>query len=177
MAASDLANPDRGIIALNHLHSGFDMLPPHTTPETYLESYMPRDFSLGSNQVTDMELIGYEEDQDLSNAFASYSGFLATGRSMRCTFAVNGIPAKGSFTVVTRDLMGYGTTVDFLAGIFAPADRFELEAPMLIDVFKTIQLIPEYKNVCLPSSACPSWQYKCDDMCCNWPCNDENKCY
>jgi len=83
IAASDSANPARGIIALNHLHQGFDMLPAYTTPETYLESYLPGDFSLGENQVTAMRIIGYEENLDLANAFASYTGFLASGKSMK----------------------------------------------------------------------------------------------
>ena len=135
-----------------------------------------QDFSLGSNQVTDMKFLFYEDNQDIANAFASYSG-LSSGKSMRCSFAVNGIPSEGSFTVVTRELMGYGTTVDFLAGIFAPADQFDMEASNLIDVIKSVQLINYYRNVCLPSPSCPSWQYKCDDICCNWPCNKENKCY
>ena len=174
--ASDSENPARGIVVLNHLHQGIYMLPPYTTPETYVESYMPQDFSLGSNQVTDMKFLFYEDDQDIANAFASYSG-LSSGKSMRCSFAVNGIPAEGSFTAVTRELMGYGTTVDFLAGIYAPSDQFDMDVSNLIDVIKSIQLITYYRNVCLPSPSCLSWQYKCDDMCCNWPCNEENRCY
>ena len=114
IAASDSTNPARGIIALNHLHQGFNMLPAYTSPETYLENYMPEDFSLGESRVTEMRIIGYEKDQDLANALASYTGSLASGKSMHCSFAVNGIPSKGSFTIVTTDLMGYGTTVNFL---------------------------------------------------------------
>jgi hypothetical protein len=178
LAASDSANPARGIIALNHLHVGFNMLPAYTTPESYMESYMPQDFSQGSSKITNMRILFNENNQDLANAFASYSGFLASGKSMRCSFEVNGIPAEGSFTVVTRELAGYGTTVDLLAGIFAPADEFDQEASMLIDVWRSIKLIPSYRNLCTPSPPCLSWQYKCDDMCCNWPCNAEtNRCY
>lgn len=151
------------------------MLPPHITPETYLESYPPQDLSLGGNQVTDMRIIGYEDNQDLANAFASYTGFLASGKSMRCSFDVNGIPAKGSFTIVTNDLME-GTTVAFLAGIYAPADQFDMDAPMLIAVFKSIQLIPNYKNICTPPETCLSWQYSCTDKCCYEPCNKDGYC-
>jgi hypothetical protein len=75
------------------------MLPAYTTPEAYLEDYMPQDFSLGDSIVTDMSFIDYEDNQGLANAFASYAGSLASGKSMRCSFAVNGIPAKGSFTI------------------------------------------------------------------------------
>ena len=84
ITASDSTNPATGIIALNHLHQGFSMLPAYTTPEAYLENYMPRDFSLGDKQVTDMKFLGYEDNQDLANAFASYTGLLASGKSMRC---------------------------------------------------------------------------------------------
>ena len=37
ITAVDSANPARGIIALNHLHQGFDILPSYITPETYVE--------------------------------------------------------------------------------------------------------------------------------------------
>ena len=176
IAASDSTNPAIGIIALNHLHQGFNMLPAHTTPETYLENYMPQDFSLGDRKVTDMSFIDYEDNQDLANAFASYAGSLASGKSMRCSFAVNGIPAKGSFTVITTDLMGYGTAVNFLGGVYAPADRFDMDAPMLIDAFKSIQLIPSFRNICTPPEACLSWQYSCKDKCCSEPCNEYGYC-
>jgi len=176
IAASDFANPARGIIALNRLHQGFNMLPAYTTPETYLENYLPQDFSLGDRQVTDMRFVDYEDNQDLAIAFASYTGFLASGKSMRCSFSVNGIPATGSFTVVTNELMGYGTTVEFIAGIFAPADQFNRDAPMLIDVFESIQLMPNYRNICTPPEACLSWQYSCKDKCCSEPCNEYGYC-
>jgi hypothetical protein len=176
ITTSDSANPARGIIALNHLHQGFNMLPAYTTPETYLESYMPQDFSLGSQQVTDMKFLGYEDNQELANAFASYTGLLASGKSMRCSFAVNGIPAKGSFTIVTKELMGYGTTVEFLVGIFAPVDQFEIEAPMLISILNSVKLITKYRNICTPPETCLSWQYSCKDKCCNEPCNGYGYC-
>lgn len=176
IAASDSANPARGIVALNHLHQGFNMLPAYTTPEAYLEDYMPQDFSLGDSIVTDMSFIDYEDNQDLANAFASHAGSLASGKSMRCSFAVNGIPAKGSFTIVTTELMGYGTTVEFLAGVYAPADQFDRDAPMLIDAFKSIQLIPSFRNICTPPEACLSWQYSCKDKCCSEPCNEYGYC-
>lgn len=176
IAASDSTNPARGIIALNHLHQGFNVLPAYITPETYLENYMPQDFSLGDSIVTDMSFIDYEDNQDMANAFASYAGSLASGKSMRCSFAVNGIPAKGSFTIVTTELMGYGTTVEFLAGVYAPADQFDRDAPMLIDAFKSIQLIPSFRNICTPPEACLSWQYSCKDKCCSEPCNGYGYC-
>jgi hypothetical protein len=75
---------------------------------------------------------------------------MSSGKSMHCSFEVNGIPAEGSFTVVTIDLMGYGTTIDLLAGILAPADQFDTDAPKHIDVFKSIKLMPQYRNICNP---------------------------
>ena len=176
IVASDSTNPARGIIALNHLHQGFNMLPAYITPETYLENYMQQDFSQGDSIVTDMKIIDYEDNQDLANAFASYAGSLASGKSMRCSFAVNGIPAKGSFTIVTTELMGYGTTVDFLGGVYAPADQFDMDAPMLINAFKSIDLIPSFRNICTPPEACLSWQYSCKDKCCSEPCNEYGYC-
>jgi hypothetical protein len=176
IAASDSTNPARGIITLNNLHQGIFMLPAHTTPETYLENYMPQDLSLGDSKVTDMRIIGYEDNQDLANALTSYAGSLASGKSMRCSFAVNGIPAEGSFTIVTTDLMGYSATVNFLGGVYAPVDQFDEEAPMLIDAFKSIQLIPSYRNICTPSETCLSWQYSCEDKCCSEPCNEYGNC-
>lgn len=176
ITASDSANSARGIVALNHLHQGFNMLPPYTTPETYLENYLPQDFSLGGNQISDMKIIAYEENQDLANAFSSYIGSLASGKSMRCSFAVNGIPAEGSFTVVAKELMGYGTTIEYLAGIFAPADQFDTDASMLVDIFDSIQLIPNYRNICIPPEACLSWQYSCKDKCCSEPCKANGYC-
>lgn len=172
LVASDLANPARGVIALSQIHTGFGILPAYTTPESYLESYMAQDFS-GENRVTNMKLFFYEDDQSLADALAS--GPLSSGKSMRCSFEVNGIPAEGSFTVVTRELMGYGTTVDYLAGGYAPADQFEMDAPMLLDIWNSIQFNLSYKHVCLP--IVDSWNYVCDDTYCNWPCNEEGRCY
>lgn len=151
VAASDPENPARGVVALNHIHRGFYMLPPYTSPEAYVEGYMSQDFSLGRNRIEDMRILSYEADQSLASAMAQYSGFMAEGRSMRCSFSVNGIPAEGSFTVVTKELMGYGTTVDFLAGVFAPADQLEREAPMLLNVLGSILILPQYRGLCLRS--------------------------
>ena len=178
IAAVDSANPSRGIIALNHLHQGFDILPSYTTPETYVEQYMPHDFGQGGNQVTNMKIVAYEDNQDIANAYASWAGILGKAKSMRCSFEVNGIPAEGSFTVVTRELMGYGTTVDYLAGGYAPADQFEMDAPMLLDIWNSIQFNPSYRNVCIraPPVECYEGQYECNGVCCNWPCNAEGRC-
>ncbi len=153
------------------------MLPAYTTPESYLENYMSQDFSQGESRVTNMRLLFYEEDQTLANTLAS--GALSSAKSMRCSFEVNGIPAQGSFTVVTRELMGYGTVVDYLAGGYAPPDQFDMEASMLFDVWNSIQFNRNYFGICYQVS-CPSWQYRCDDMCCNWPCTktiEGNMCH
>ena len=175
ITAVDSSNPARGIIALNHLHQGFDILPAYTTPETYVEYYMPQDFSLGETRVSEMKIIGYEADQQLSNAYVSWAGPLSSAKSMRCSFQVNGIPAEGSFMVATRELFGYGTTIDLLYGIFAPAESFEEEAPMLLASVDSIRLIRDYFCVCFD---CPAYgcDYQCSNGCCNKPCDENDRC-
>ncbi|HON36916.1 MAG TPA: hypothetical protein PLY52_11495 [Methanothrix sp.] len=175
ITAVDKSNPARGIVALNHLHQGFDILPPYTTPEAYVEYYMPQDFSLGETRVSEMKIIKYEADQRLSNAYVSWAGPTSSARSMRCSFQVNGIPAEGSFMVATRELFGYGTTIELLYGIFAPAAEFEKEAPMLLGSIDSIRLIRDYFCVCFdcPPDDC---KYKCSNGCCNEPCDENDRC-
>jgi len=175
IAAVDSANPARGIIALNHLHQGFDILPSYTTPETYVERYMPQDFSLGGDQVTNMKIVAYEDNQDIANAYASWAGILGSAKSMRCSFEVNGIPAEGSFTVATRELFGYGTTIDLLFGVFAPAEEFDADVPMLLDAINSIRLIREYFCICFdcPPIGC---DYHCTNGCCDHPCDEDDRC-
>jgi hypothetical protein len=146
LVASDSANPARGIIAINHLPRA-SFLPAYTTPESYLENYMPQDFS-GENRVTNMRILSYEDDLGLAQSMASYFGFMASGKSMRCSFEVNGIPAQGYFTVVTNELMGQGTTVNFLAGGYAPTDQFDMEAPKLLDILNSIKFDYNYRGIC-----------------------------
>jgi hypothetical protein len=176
ITASDSTNPSRGVIALNHLHQGFYMLPPYTSPETYVERYMPQDFSLGDNQVTDMRVVANEDNQDIANAYASWAGPLASAKSMRCSFAINGIPAEGSFTVATKELFGYGTTVDLLIGIFAPADQFDTDAPMLLDALNSIRLIREYFCICFPYCGGSECNYHCTNGCCDHACDENDRC-
>lgn len=175
MTAVDSENPARGLIALNHLHQGFDILPSYTTPETYVEQYMPDDFSRAGDQVTNMKIIAYEDDQKIADAYASWAGALGSARSMRCSFEVDGIPAEGSFTVATKELFGYGTTVELLFGIFAPAGRFEAEAPMLLEAINYMRLSREYFCLCFdcPAQGC---DYMCTDGCCNHPCDENDRC-
>ena len=175
ITAVDSTNPARGIIALNHLHQGFDILPSYTTPETYVEYYMPQDFSIEGNHITNMTIIAYEDDQDIANAYVSWTGVLGSAKSMRCSFEVNGIPAEGSFTVATRELFGYGTTVDLLFGIFAPAGQFDMEAPMLLGAIDSIRLIRDYFCICFD---CPAYgcDYHCTNGCCDHPCDEYDRC-
>lgn len=175
ITAVDSTNPARGIIALNHLHQGFDILPSYTTPETYVEYYMPQDFSIEGNQITNMTIIAYEDNQDIANAYGSWTGVLGSAKSMRCSFEVNGIPAEGSFTVATRELFGYGTTVDLLFGIFAPAGQFDMDAPMLLGAIDSIRLIRDYFCICFD---CPAYgcDYHCTNGCCDHPCDEYDRC-
>lgn len=147
LVASDSTNPARGIIALNNLHGTGD-LPAYTTPEGYLENYLSQDFSQGNNKVTDIRVLFDENDQNLAKAYSSYVGFMSSGKSMRCSFEVNGIPAEGSFTVVTNELAGYGTTIPFLIGGFAPADQFDEEAAELLAILSSIQFNYNYRGIC-----------------------------
>jgi hypothetical protein len=55
ITAQDISNPARGLSYLSKLHEGFVVLPAGVTPESYLENYMPQDFSLGGNDVHDYE--------------------------------------------------------------------------------------------------------------------------
>ena len=175
ITAVDSTNPARGIIALNHLHQGFDILPSYTTPETYVEYYMPQDFSIEGNQITNMTIIAYEDNQDIANAYVSWTGVLGSSKSMRCSFEVNGIPTEGSFTVATRELFGYGTTVDLLFGIFAPAGQFDMDAPMLLGAIESIRLIRDYFCICFD---CPAYgcDYHCTNGCCDHPCDEYDRC-
>ena len=175
ITAVDSMNPARGIIALNHLHQGFDILPSYTTPETYVEYHMPQDFSVGGDQITNMTIIAYEDNQDIANAYVSWTGVLGSAKSMRCSFEVNSIPAEGSFTVATRELFGYGTTVDLLFGIFAPAGQFDMEAPMLLGAIDSIRLIRDYFCICFD---CPAYgcDYHCTNGCCDNPCDEYDRC-
>jgi len=175
ITAVDSMNPARGIIALNHLHQGFDILPSYTTPETYVEYHMPQDFSVGGDQITNMTIIAYEDNQDIANAYVSWTGVLGSAKSMRCSFEVNSIPAEGSFTVATRELFGYGTTVDLLFGIFAPAGQFDMDAPMLLGAIDSIRLIRDYFCICFD---CPAYgcDYHCTNGCCDNPCDEYDRC-
>ena len=123
ITAQDISNPARGLSYLSKLHEGFVVLPTGVTPESYLENYMPQDFSLGGNDVRDMRIIDYEEPSFYNNkdVLSLLSGVSLTSiptstKAMRCSFTVNGIPAEGSFVIRTKDLYGYGTQIDYLLG-------------------------------------------------------------
>jgi len=122
-----------------------------------------------------MTIIAYEDNQDIANAYVSWTGVLGSAKSMRCSFEVNGIPAEGSFTVATRELFGYGTTVDLLFGIFAPAGQFDMEAPMLLGAIDSIRLIRDYFCICFD---CPAYgcDYHCTNGCCDHPCDEYDRC-
>jgi len=151
------------------------MLPAYTTPESYLENYMPQDFSK-VNQITNMRFLGYENNQNFASAYASYIGFLASGKSMHCSFEVNGIPAQGALTIVTNELAGYGTAVKFLGRIFAPADQFDAEAPMLVGIWNSIKVMPQYRDICTPPIGGSGCIVCNDNDCCQHQCDAEGNC-
>lgn len=127
------SGPDntRGVVFLNGIHSDLQTgLPPGVTPEGYLTSYLPQDFTT----VSDIKFLQYE-DIDVS--------FLVTGdpdavKAMRFTFSNQGIPSMGSFTIGTRQIGGYYTTVDYLWGIYCPANEFDTDAPALVEIITSI---------------------------------------
>jgi hypothetical protein len=121
-----------------------------------------------------MKIIAYEDNQDIATAYASWAGPLSSAKSMRCSFAVNGIRAEGSFTVATKELFGYGTTVDLLFGIFAPADQFDTDAPMLIYMLNSLRLNREYFCICFDCRG--ECDYHCTDGCCNHACDENDRC-
>ena len=100
---------------------------------------------------------------------------LVFAKAMRCTFLVNDVPAAGSFLVVTRELYGIGTTVDYLLGFYAPADQFDEDAPALISAFNSVKLNPAYRNICIPPAGgeCVECQ---DSDCCSHECDMQGYC-
>lgn len=139
--AEDTANPARGVLFLNFLYSDLNTgLPPGVTPEEYLTTYLPRDFTT----VTAMKLLQYE-DADVSILSAGASSEV---KAMRASFNNQGLPAMGSFTIGTRQIGGYYTTVDYLWGIYAPADQFEVDAPILLEIFNSIDYSESFLGQC-----------------------------
>jgi hypothetical protein len=129
--AEDTANPARGVIFLNFLHADLNTgLPPGVTPEEYLTEYLPQDFTT----VSAMKMLHYE-DADVSFLSAGASSEV---KAMRASFNNQGVPAVGSFMIGTRQIGGYYTTVDYLWGIYAPADQFEVDAPILLEIANSI---------------------------------------
>jgi hypothetical protein len=125
------ADNSRGVIFLNQIHSDLQTgLPPGVTPETYLTTYLPQDFTTVSN----MRFLQYE-DVDVS---VLGGGGSTAVRAMRCSFANQGVPSTGSFTIGTRQIGGYYTTVDYLWGFYSTSDQFMADAPVLLDIFTSI---------------------------------------
>jgi hypothetical protein len=181
ITAQDASNAARGIVYLSRLHEGYLMLPSGTTPESYLENYMAQDFSLRESKIEGLEIIGYEDssfynNQDIAALLSgfAYSTTPSSAKAIRCEFSINGIPSQGSFVIKTRDLYGYGTIVDYVLGIYAPFDQFDADSPLLLQAFNSVQLNPEYRNICIPPvGGCT----KClDNDCCDHDCDAEGRC-
>jgi hypothetical protein len=183
ITAQDISNPARGLSYLSKLHEGFVVLPAGVTPESYLENYMPQDFSLGGNDVRDMRIIDYEEPSFYNNkdVLSLLSGVSLTStptstKAMRCSFTVNGIPAEGSFVIRTKDLYGYGTQIDYLLGIYSPADQFDKDVPMLLEAFNSVKFNPAYRNICMPVGGGDDCHICLDNQCCSHVCDADGKC-
>ena len=125
LTASDTNNPARGVIFLNGLHADYQTgLPSGTTPEEYITVYMPEDFATVSN----VRILEYVETGVSSDSL----------KTMKISFDNSGIPAIGGFTVGTRSIGGYYSVVDFFWGAYAPADQADLDAPILAEIFDSI---------------------------------------
>ena len=129
LIAADPQN-QRGVVFLNGLHKDPGAtLPPGVTPEEYLTTYLPRDFST----VSDVRILSYE-DTDLS---ALNTGSV-TAKAMRVSFLNGGVPTTGSFMVGTSQGAGYVTPIEYLWGIYAPTTSWEADAPVLLESFFSI---------------------------------------
>lgn len=125
------ADNSRGVVFLNGIHSDLQTgLPPGVTPEDYLTLYMPQDFTT----ISDMRFLQYEV---IDVSFLS-AGDPNAVKAMRCSFANQGVPSIGSFTIGTRQIGGYYTTVDYLWGVYSTADQFEIDAPVLVEIITSI---------------------------------------
>jgi hypothetical protein len=183
ITAQDTSNPAKGISYLSKLHEGFFMLPTGITPESYIENYMAQDFSLGGNTVSDMRIISYEDpsfynNQDLTSLLGgvSFTSMPTITKAMRFSFTVNGIPAEGSFVIRTKDLLGYGTELDGLFGIYAPADEFNTDVPLLLEAFNSVKFNPQYRNICIPPIGGNGCFVCIDNDCCSHQCDEQGNC-
>lgn len=129
LIAQDKSNHARTVIFLNGLHQSVEPLSPGITPEDYVTDIMPNDFKTISN----VKIIKYE-DADLS---ALTGGGKIAVKAMRISFTNEGIPATGSFTVGTYQT-GISTAVAYLWGISSPANEFNADAPVLLEMFYSI---------------------------------------
>jgi hypothetical protein len=128
LIATDSSNPARGVVFLNGLHNDIQNgLPSGTTPETYITTYMPQDFSTVSNT----RIVGYDPGTDVS-------ALGPNAKAMIVSFDSQNVPAIGSFTVATRDIGGYYAVVDFFWGAYTSPDTAEADAPVLREIFSSI---------------------------------------
>lgn len=137
------SDPLRRVLFLNALHQGYNMLPRGTTPESFVTDYLAQDLSLGGDQVSDVTILGYE-DADLSHLSLFGS---AQVKAMRCSMNINGNPVLASLTVGTYDVQ-LGTSVAYLWGIYAPADQFDIDSPVLKEIFDSIRYDKGYTDEC-----------------------------
>ena len=96
---------------------------------------------------------------------------------MECSVFKAKILTKSSIKIANASLFEilYGTTVDLLFGIFAPAGQFDMEAPMLLRAIDSIRLIRDYFCICFD---CPAYgcDYHCTNGCCDHPCDEYDRC-
>ena len=143
LVAVDPVTGPRGVVFLNGLHQSIQPLPPGVTPEQYLTTYMPEDFSVGGKTVSDVRILTYE-NLDVS---ALNQGNI-NAKPMRISFNSNGVPCTGSFTVATYQT-GVSTAVASMWGIFSTSDRFTADAPELLKIFYSIDYSSSTLHACM----------------------------
>ncbi|MDD1719766.1 MAG: tetratricopeptide repeat protein [Methanoregulaceae archaeon] len=133
LVAAEQPSGLRGIAFVNSIHQSAEPLPPGVTPEDYITTYMPLDFSQSGTTISDVRILSYEEG-DVS-ALTNNGG--VNVKAMRVSFTSNGAPCIGSFTVGTYQT-GISTAVAYFWGIWSTTDMFAADAPELLQIFSSI---------------------------------------
>lgn len=133
LVAADQQSGTRGVVFVNAIHQSAEPLPSGVTPEEYITTYMPKDFSTVGSSISDVKIISYEEG-DVS-ALSNNGAYNV--KSMRVSFKSKGVPCIGSFTVGTYQT-GISTAVAYFWGIWSKPDSFSTDAPKLLQIFDSI---------------------------------------
>lgn len=142
LVAADQARGVPGVVFVNAIHQSIEPLPPGVTPEDYITTYMPQDFSRMGTTVSDVRILSYEPG-DLS----ALGGNGGNVRAMRVSFLLNGVPCTGSFTVGTYQT-GISTAVAYFWGVYSTTGMFDADAAELVQVFNSIDYSSSTVSAC-----------------------------